>query len=218
MRRSNLNFLLCLAAFSTLSTVAQIIEFESNGLKYQALTRDGLTIMVAGLPAHVRDYAVIQVAVSNGAKKIYTVRPEDFLFLREDGAEIIPVPPREVVNSLSERASRSDVVKLVTSYENSIYGNTQYKGTNGYEQRRQSAMTDFTSTRLRAAAAASAIAFVNTKLPPGQSTDGAIFYPASGKSPLGGTIRVRTVGGLVYEFPLVNAAKTSAASAQSATP
>ena len=32
------------------SANAQLIEFESGGLKYQALTKDGLTIMVAPLP------------------------------------------------------------------------------------------------------------------------------------------------------------------------
>ncbi len=191
-----------LAAILSLSPViAQVIEFESNGLRYYALTRNGLTIMVAPLPAHVRDYAVFQVAVSNGGTVPQTVRPEDFIFTRDDGTELTAVAPRTVVNALTEKASRSDVVKLVTSYEASIYGNTQYRATNGYEQRRQSYMTDFSSTRLRAAAAASAIAFVQTKLGPGQSTDGAIFYPATTKVPTGGTVRVRA-GGAIYEFPL----------------
>jgi hypothetical protein len=38
------------------------------------------------------------------------------------------------------------------------------------------ALAEFTSTRIKAAAAASAIALVQTKLAPGQSTDGAVFY------------------------------------------
>ena len=100
------------------------------------------------------------------------------------------------------RGSRSDVVKLITSYESSIYGNTQYKGTNGYEARRQSAMTEFTSTRLKAAAAASAIAFVQTKLGPGESTDGAIFW-AVGKTMPTGTVRVR-IASNAYDFPLAS--------------
>jgi hypothetical protein len=191
---------LCFAALLP-NANAQVIEFESNGLRYYAATRNGLTIMVAPLPAHVRDYAVIQVAVSNGGKVPQTIRPEDFVLLREDGTGTSAVPPRIVVNSLTAKASRSDVIKLVTSYEQSIYGNNRYSATNGYEQRRQSYMTDFSSTRIRAAAAASAIAFVQTKLAPGQSTDGAIFYPAMGKTPGGGTVRVQAAGG-VYEFPL----------------
>ncbi len=46
---------------------AQVIEFESNGLKYQTLTKNGLTIMVASLPSHVRQFTILQVAVSNGS-------------------------------------------------------------------------------------------------------------------------------------------------------
>lgn len=182
---------------------AQVIEFESNGLRYQTLTRNGLTIMVAWLPAQVRDFAVIQVAVSNGGTAPQTIRPQDFLFLRDDGGEIVASPARTVVDHLMDRASRGDVVKLITSYENGIYGNTQYKATNGYEQRRQSALTEFTSTKLRAAAAASAIAFVQTKLMPGQSTDGAVFYPNPGRTIGAGTVRVRAANSL-FEFPLLS--------------
>jgi hypothetical protein len=163
--------------------------------------------MVAHLPAHVKNYSALQVAVSNGGTIAQTIKPEDFLFIRDDGSEIPAASARKVVDSLIDRASRGDVVRLITAYENSIYGNPQYKGTNGYEQRRQSALTAFTSTRLRAAAAASAIAFVQTKLAPGQSTDGAVFYPNAGR-PLGsGTVRVR-VGGAIYEFPLVSLVQT----------
>ena len=50
-----------------------------------------------------------------------------------------------------------------------------------------------------AAAAASAIALVETRLAPGQSTDGAIFFPNDGK-PLGpGRLQVR-VAGEMFEF------------------
>lgn len=186
---------------AALPGVAQVIEFESNGLKYYALTRNGLTIMVAQLPANVRDFTVLQVAVSNGGTIPQSIRPEDFLFLREDGGEIQATPARSVVNSLIDRASRGDVIRLVTAYETGIYGNTQYKATSGYEQRRQNFLAEFTSTRVRAAAAASAIAFVQTKLAPGQSTDGAVFFAHGGKSLGSGVIRVR-VSEAVYEFPL----------------
>ena len=65
---------------------AQVIEFESGGLKYQTLTRNSVTVMFAHLPAHVHEYAILQVAISNGAQSAYTVRPEDFVFERTDGA------------------------------------------------------------------------------------------------------------------------------------
>ena len=47
---------------------AQAIEYESNGLKYQTLTRSGVTIMYAVLPSHLHEYTTIQVAVSNGPR------------------------------------------------------------------------------------------------------------------------------------------------------
>lgn len=195
--------LLCAAISGLCPLFAQVIEFESGNLKYQALTRNGLTIMLAALPAHVREYAVLQVAVSNGSNRTYTVRPEDFLFLRTDGGELAASPARTVVDSLVDRASRGDVIKLITAYESGIYGNPRYSATNGYEQRRQSYLAEFTSTRVRAAAAASAIAFVSTKLVPGQSTDGAVFYASAGK-PLGsGVVRVK-VADSVFEFPMVS--------------
>ena len=49
----------CAAALALCSADAQVIEFESGGLRYQALTKDGLTIMVAPLPTHVREYTVL---------------------------------------------------------------------------------------------------------------------------------------------------------------
>src|SRR5215210_43451 len=146
----------CAAALIVSSANAQLIEFESGGLKYHALTKDGLTIMVAPLPSHVREYTVLQVAIQNGSKTVCTVRPEDFVYRPDLGSETVAIPARTVVSSLIDRASKSDVVKLITAYENGIYGNSQYKSTNGYEQRRQSALAEMTSTRLKAAAAASA--------------------------------------------------------------
>jgi hypothetical protein len=192
------------AILATFPAAAQVIEFESNGLKYHALTRNELTIMVAWLPSTVRDYSVLQVAVSNGGPTPQILRPEDFLLVRDDGFEVPASPARTVVNSLMDRASRADVVRLITTYENGIYGNTQYKATNGYEQRRQSALAEFTSTRVRAAAAASAIAFVQSKLAPGQSTDGAVFFPSAGRTTApSGIVRVRAANS-VFEFPLLS--------------
>jgi hypothetical protein len=51
----------------------------------------------------------------------------------------------------------------------------------------------------RAAAAASAIALVNTRLGPGQSTDGAVFFPNESK-PLGPGRLVVRIGSLTFDF------------------
>lgn len=178
---------------------AQVIEFESGGLKYQTLTKNGLTIMIASLPSHIREYSILQVAVSNGSPVSWMIKPQDFVFYRNDGQVIEAAPAGSVVNSMIERGSRGDVIKLVSAYENGLYGLSKFKSTNGYEARRQSALAEVSSTKLKAAAAASAIAFVATKLSPGQSTDGAVFYPTAGK-PLGSGRLVVNAAGEVFEF------------------
>src|SRR3954471_7895824 len=170
---------------------AQVIEFESNGLKYQTLTRSGVTVMWAPLPKVLHEYTIIQAAVSNGSGGPYVIRPEDFSYVRADGTTLRATPARTVVDMLSHKGSGTDVIKLVTAYEASVYGNAHFKSTNGYEQRRQAALA-MQSTRFKAAATASALAMVQTKLTPGESTDGAVFFQTDGK-PLGaGHLIVRT--------------------------
>lgn len=154
----------------------QVIEFESGGLRYQTLTREGLTVMFAPLPHQVRNYVILQVAIANGSGATRMVRPEDFRFVREDGRELRPVPPRQVVQGFLDRAGRNDVIRMVTLYEMGLYGMERFRSTSGYEQRRQQALAEVANPRLKAAASASAIVFVPVKLEPGQSTDGAIFF------------------------------------------
>jgi len=173
------------------SAGAQVIEFESNGLKYQTLTRSGVTVMWAQLPSQLRNYAIIQVAVSNGSGGPYVIRPEDFHYVRQDGTTVNASPAREVVTLLSQRGSGNDLIKLVTAYEASVFGNAHLRSTNGYESRRQAAIA-MSSTKFRAAATASALALGQMKLALGDSTDGAVFFPTDGK-PLGpGHMVVRT--------------------------
>jgi hypothetical protein len=195
--RLGLRLALCAAASCGLR--AQVIEFESGGLKYQTLSKKGVTVMFAHLPTHLREYNIVQIAVSNGAGSPCTVRPEDFSFQRPDGSTIRATPARTVVDHLIARGSRNDVIKLVAVYESSLYGIAKFRSTNGYEQRRQAAVADLTSTKLKAAAAASAIALVEARLTPGQSTDGAVFFPSDGKLLGPGRLRCRVVGE-TFEF------------------
>src|SRR5947207_3863951 len=189
---------ICRALFALLLAVlgnAQVIEFESGGLRYQTLTRNGLTVMFAHLPTHVREYTILQVAISNGAQAPCTIRPEDFTFVRADGSPFHAAPARQVVGALIEKGNRSDVVKLVSTYEMALYGIERLRPTNGYESRRQQYLAEVASTKIKAAAAASAIALVQTKLGAGQSTDGAVFFPTEGR-PLGaGRLIMRNSGG-----------------------
>lgn len=173
-----------IALFAAAVLPAQVIEFESGGLKYKTLTRNGVTIMFAPMPSTVRDYTILQVAVSNGSQIPWALKTADFRFEKADGSVLQPVNPRAVVNELIEKAGRNDVIRLVSTYEMGLYGLTRLQSTNGYEQRRQAAFAELTSAKIKAAAAASAIAFVDTKLKPGETTDGAVFYSNQGK-PLG---------------------------------
>lgn len=170
---------------------AQVIEFESNGLKYQTLTKSGVTVMFATLGPHVEGYTILQTSISNGSGGPYNIKPENFVFIRSSGEAIEASPARSVISMLIEKGSRSDVIKLAVTYETAFYGISRLRSTNGYEQRRQAALAE-TSTKLKAAATASALALVQTRLAPGESTDGAVFFATEGK-PLGpGHLEVRT--------------------------
>ena len=169
----------------------QVIEFESNGLKYQTLTRSGVTVMFAPLAYRLRSYAIIQVAVENGSAAPYIIRPEDFTFIRAEGLPLRAATAGSVVQMLTQKGSRSDVLKLVNAYEESLYGIPNMRSNNGFEQRRQAALMAGPS-KFRAAAAASAVAMVQTRLAAGDSSDGAVFFLTGGK-PLGaGHLVVRT--------------------------
>src|SRR5689334_25056442 len=80
--------LLMLAAVSTARLHAQVLEFESGGLKYKALTRGGVTIMFAPLPTKVLGYTILQVAISNGSPTSWSFKPEDFRFEQDGGRKI----------------------------------------------------------------------------------------------------------------------------------
>lgn len=192
--------LLFLAAVAIPSLPAQVLEFESGGLKYKALTRGGVTIMFAPLPTRVLGYTILQVAISNGSPTSWSFKPEDFRFEQDGGRRIQAVSAGTVVKQLLDHASRGDVGRLISAYEAALFGNARVHSTNGYEERRQDYLA-FGSTKLKAASAASAIALVTTRLMPGQSTDGAVFYPTNGK-PLGNGRLMVNAAAEVFEFPV----------------
>lgn len=170
---------------------AQVIEFESRGLKYQTLTHSGITIMFAPLPSHVREYTILQIAISNGSGGPYVIRPEDFYYLRTNGDRVEAASAQSVIAMLMQKGTGGDVIKLVNTYETAIYGIPNMKSTSGFETRRQAALA-FGSSKLRAAATASAVALVQTKLAPGESTDGAVFLAIEAKALGAGHLQVRT--------------------------
>ncbi|MEZ5354614.1 MAG: hypothetical protein R2762_18430 [Bryobacteraceae bacterium] len=179
--------------------VAQVIEFESGGLRYLTQTRNGVTVMFAILPTLIREYAVIQVAISNGSSRTWNFKPEDFRFARAEGGVLVAMNAGDVVRGFMRYGGRDDVVKLVTAYENGLYGMSRPNAANGYEDRRQSAMAAVQSTKLKAAAAASAIVLAAVKLKPGESTDGAVFFVTGGKN-LGAGKLIAEVAASRFEF------------------
>lgn len=184
------------------------IEFESHGMEYEALTKNGVTVMFAPLPPHVRDYNIVQVTVTNGSSLTWTVKPSDFTFVRQDGTVLQPVSADEVVESLLEKASHADVIKLQLLYEDSIYALSNFRSTNGYEKRREAAMAQFVKPGFKAAAAASAITLVPTKLKSGDSTDGAVFFENRTKEKILGPGRlVAHTCGELFEFIIYPATK-----------
>ena len=75
-----------MSALLAVAATAQVIQFESNGLRYQTLTRSGVTIMYAHLPTRLHEYSILQVAISNGSAGPYVIRPEEFGIEYSDGA------------------------------------------------------------------------------------------------------------------------------------
>jgi len=185
----------------------QVIEFDSKGLHYQALTKGGMTVMFAAIPSHIKDFSIVQLAITNGTGVTWVVKPQDFKFIRQDGVELIPVSADEVVASLLAKASRSDVIHLQILYENTIYALTNFRSTNGYEKRREAMMTFGINPRFKAAAAASAIAFAAVKLKAGESTDGAIFFPNKDRAMGAGRLLAR-LGAEDFEFETLPEVKT----------
>ena len=193
---------IALWAWCLLPASPQVITFETNGLNYQTLTKGGLTIMFAQLPVVTRDYAVLQVAISNGSKTSWNVKPDDFLYRPNVGEPLKPEAPRIVVNRFIDRGGRDDAIRLMTTYEAGLYGLARIKSTSGYEQRRQQMLAELTSAKIKAAAAASAIAFVASKLKPGESTDGAVFFATGGKPLTAGKLTVSAAGEFFEFLPL----------------
>ena len=168
--------MIAMAACSAALVSAQVIEYEVSGIKYQTLSHQGLTVIMTRLPNHVAGFGLVQVSIANGSDHYWTIGPEDFSYIRSE-ASLTGIPAGQVVDILLDKASHADVVKLVTTYENTLYAVPHMRSTNGYEQRRENSMTIGINAKLKAAATASAIALAQTRLAAGQSTDGSVFIP-----------------------------------------
>jgi hypothetical protein len=183
------------AILLAMTAFAQVIEYQADGQKYQTLTHKGLTVIITHLSVQIAGYGLVQVSIANGSQIHWTVKPEDFEYVR--GPETIhAIGADEVVNVMLQHASGNDVIKLITSYERSLYAIPNMRSNNGYEQRREAALAFGGSVKLKAAAAASAITLAQVRLAPGESTDGAIFLrlPKDPKTLTGGHVTMHSEG------------------------
>jgi hypothetical protein len=180
--------------------LGQVIEYQADGMKYQTLTRKGLTVIITHLPAQVAGYGLIQVSIANGAAIHWTIGPEDFQYVR-GATTITALGADTVVNVMLNHASGNDLIKLITSYERALYAIPNMKSNNGYEQRREGALAFGGSPKLKAAAAAAALTLAQVRLAPGESTDGAVFMrlPKDPKALTGGHVVLHTEGE-TFEF------------------
>jgi len=188
-----LGICLCLSSITFAQTVTGSVTGNVS---------DNSGLMIAGATVTVMnvDTGITDTTITNGSGIYWTVRPEQFSYVR-DGVPLTALSANDVVNLLLAHGSHADVVKLVTSYESTLYGIPHMRSTNGYELRRQNAAGSGMPQKLEAAAIASAIAFAQTRIAPGQSTDGALFIPLNHEiKTLAGGKLVAKVEGQTFEF------------------
>ena len=167
-------------------------------MAYQVQTHRGLTLMCAPMPLKTGRYALMHVAVSNGSGDTWQVSASDFAFEYGDGTVVRAATAQEVIGDFFRKAGRAELVKLQTAYEKALFNNQYIRPNNGYEKRRLSALA-IGPKGLKASAAAAAISFVSGKLAPGDSTDGAVFFPTAGRE-LGKGRFVATLDAGHFEF------------------
>src|SRR5438067_9738630 len=107
LRRTRLFVVLAAALLLATLAAAQVIEYEANGLKYQTLSRQGLTVIVTRMPNHVAGFGLFQVSISNGSDHYWVVQPEDFAYTKQD-MPLTAIPAGQVVDVLLDKGSHSD--------------------------------------------------------------------------------------------------------------
>ena len=90
---------------------AQVIEYEEKGLKYQTLSRKGLTVIVTHMPNHVAGFGLVQVSISNGSDMYWTVQPEEFAYMKQD-MPLTAISAGQVVDVLLDKGSHPSSVGL----------------------------------------------------------------------------------------------------------
>lgn len=165
---------------------AQTIDVPYRGLEYSMLSKEGVTVMVAPLELSILDYSAAHVWITNGSSRAISVGPQVFTARARSPKHPQPAEFRGlsdglVVREVLKRARFGDIMSLVRAYERNLYGFKNPQAVNYYQARKQIAMAEGGSRRMRAAATVSALVLQKTEIPPGEFREGTVFFPTGDK-------------------------------------
>ena len=161
----------------------QAIEVPYRGLDYAMLSKGGVTVMIAPLDLSILNYSAAHVWITNGSSRSIQVGPQFFTAKARSPKQPQPVELAGlseglVVREALRRARFGDIMSLVRAYERNLYGFKNPQAVNYYQERKQIAMAEGGSRRMRAAATVSALVLQKTEIPPGEFREGTVFFPA----------------------------------------
>lgn len=174
--------LLAATAASTLQqrpTAPPAIEVPYKGRTFSMASRDGVTVMIAPLERTILDYSTAQVWISNNTARSLPIAPQGFTATVESGATSAAAQDTMVLNDIRRHSSGRDIEELVRAYESMLLGLPDEKAMGYYEQRKRAALSS--GGKQRAAIMANVIILPETRLRPGETIDGTLFFHQPGK-------------------------------------
>jgi len=164
------------------------IEVPYRGLEYSMLSKDGVTVMIAPLDLSILKYSAAHVWITNGSSRTVQVSPQVFTARARSPRQPQPanyagVSAALVVNEALKHARFGDIMALIRAYERNLYGFKNPQALNHYQQRKQIAMAEGGSRRMRAAATVSALVLPKTEVPPGEFREGTVFFSTGDGKP-----------------------------------
>ena len=161
-------------------------------------SREGVTVMIAPLERTILEYSTAQVWISNNSGRPLPIAPQWFAASLEGGASSAAVQDTVVLSDIRKHASGRDIEELVRAYESLLLGLPDEKAVGYYEQRKRAAMAS--GGKMRAAIMANVIILPETRLRPGETIDGTLFFRAGGKLRAKVTAFSADLGGRHFEF------------------
>lgn len=187
MRKPLLYLLAFLILPSAISLPAQVIDVPYRGLDYLMLSKNGITVMIAPLDLNILHYSAAHVWITNGSTDRIEVEPEQFVARARTLRSPQPAAYRavhdgNVVSAVLRGANFGDIMALVRAYERNLFGFRNNDAISFYQNRKQVALAEGGSRRMRAAATVSALVLHKTEVPPGEFREGTVFFDTTGRS------------------------------------